>query len=90
MISTFGCLLTIFKVKCLLGLISLLQALKQMKFFFRKQLCNINSGMQWFYLFYLAISSQMMWIYAEVVTFVAGSLEAGGLPGSLDVLVVLK
>jgi hypothetical protein len=29
-------------------------------------------------------------IYAEVVTFVAGSLEAGGLPGSLEVLVVLK
>jgi hypothetical protein len=28
--------------------------------------------------------------YAEVVTFVAGSLEAGGLPGSLEVLVVLK
>jgi hypothetical protein len=29
-------------------------------------------------------------IHAEVVTFVAGSLEAGGLPGSLEVLVVLK
>jgi hypothetical protein len=29
-------------------------------------------------------------IYAEVVTFVAGSLEAEGLPGSLEVLVVLK
>jgi hypothetical protein len=29
-------------------------------------------------------------IYAEVVTFVAGSLEARGLPGSLEVLVVLK
>jgi hypothetical protein len=26
-------------------------------------------------------------IYAEVVTFVAGSLEAGGLPGYLEVLV---
>ncbi len=29
-------------------------------------------------------------MYAEVVTFVAGSLEAGGLPGSLEVPVVLK
>ncbi len=29
-------------------------------------------------------------IYAEVVTFVAGSLEAGGLPVSLEVLVALK
>ncbi len=29
-------------------------------------------------------------IYAEVVLFVAGSLEAGGLPGSLEVSVVLK
>ncbi len=29
-------------------------------------------------------------IYAEVVTFVAGSLEAGGLPGYPEVLVSLK
>jgi hypothetical protein len=29
-------------------------------------------------------------IYAEVVTFVAGSLEAGGLPGSLEIPEVLK
>jgi hypothetical protein len=29
-------------------------------------------------------------IYAEVVTFVAGSLEAEGLPGSLEILDVLK
>jgi hypothetical protein len=29
-------------------------------------------------------------IYAEVVTFVAGSLEAGGLPGSLEIPDVLK
>jgi hypothetical protein len=29
-------------------------------------------------------------IYAEVVTFIAGSLEAGGLPGSLEILVALK
>jgi len=29
-------------------------------------------------------------IYAEVVTFVAGSLEAGGLPGYSEVLVSLK
>jgi hypothetical protein len=29
-------------------------------------------------------------INAEVVTFVAGSLEAGGLPGSLEVPVVLE
>ncbi len=29
-------------------------------------------------------------IYAEVVTFVAGSLEAGGLPGSLELTEVLK
>jgi hypothetical protein len=29
-------------------------------------------------------------INAEVVTFVAGSLEAGGLPGYLEVLVSLK
>ncbi len=29
-------------------------------------------------------------MYAEVVTFVAGSLEAGGLPGSLETLEVLK
>ena len=29
-------------------------------------------------------------IYAEVVTFVAGSLEAGGLPGSLEISEVLK
>jgi hypothetical protein len=29
-------------------------------------------------------------IYAEVVTFVASSLEAGGLPGYLEVLVSLK
>ncbi len=29
-------------------------------------------------------------MYAEVVTFVAGSLEAGGLPGSLEVPLVLK
>jgi hypothetical protein len=29
-------------------------------------------------------------IYAEVVTFVAGSLEAGGLPGYPEVLLSLK
>ncbi len=29
-------------------------------------------------------------INAEVVTFVAGSLEAGGLPGSLEITEVLK
>jgi hypothetical protein len=29
-------------------------------------------------------------IHAEVVTFVAGSLEAGGLPGSLEITEVLK
>jgi hypothetical protein len=29
-------------------------------------------------------------IYAEVVTFVAGSLEAGGLPGYPKVLLSLK
>ncbi len=29
-------------------------------------------------------------MYAEVVTFVAGSLEAGGLPGSLEIPDVLK
>ncbi len=29
-------------------------------------------------------------IYAEVVTFVAGSLEAGGLPGYTEVLISLK
>jgi hypothetical protein len=29
-------------------------------------------------------------IYAEVVAFVAGSLEAGGLPGYPEVLVSLK
>jgi hypothetical protein len=29
-------------------------------------------------------------IHAEVVTFVAGSLEAGGLPGSLEIPEVLK
>jgi hypothetical protein len=29
-------------------------------------------------------------INAEVVTFVAGSLEAGGLPGSLEIPEVLK
>jgi hypothetical protein len=29
-------------------------------------------------------------MYAEVVTFVAGSLEAGGLPGSLEIPEVLK
>jgi hypothetical protein len=29
-------------------------------------------------------------IYAEVVTFVASSLEAGGLPGSLEIPEVLK
>ncbi len=29
-------------------------------------------------------------INAEVVTFVAGSLEAGGLPGSLEIPDVLK
>ncbi len=29
-------------------------------------------------------------MYAEVVTFVAGSLEAGGLPGYPEVLVSLK
>jgi hypothetical protein len=29
-------------------------------------------------------------IHAEVVTFVAGSLEAGGLPGYPEVLVSLK
>ncbi len=29
-------------------------------------------------------------IYAAVVTFVAGSLEAGGLPGSLEIPEVLK
>jgi hypothetical protein len=29
-------------------------------------------------------------IYAEVVTFVAGSLEAGGLPGNLEIPEVLK
>jgi hypothetical protein len=29
-------------------------------------------------------------MYAEVVTFVAGSLEAGGLPGYLEVLIALK
>ncbi len=29
-------------------------------------------------------------IYAEVVTFVAGSLEAGGLPGYSEVLVSLE
>ncbi len=29
-------------------------------------------------------------IDAEVVTFVAGSLEAGGLPGSLEISEVLK
>ncbi len=37
---------------------------------------------------FLPLQSQL--INAEVVTFVAGSLEAGGLPGSLEVLVVLK
>jgi hypothetical protein len=31
-----------------------------------------------------------VFIYAEVVTFVAGSLEAGGLPGSLEIPEVLK
>ncbi len=31
-----------------------------------------------------------IFIYAEVVTFVAGSLEAGGLPGSLEIPEVLK
>jgi hypothetical protein len=30
------------------------------------------------------------WIYAVVVTFVADSLEAGGLPGYPEVLVSLK
>ncbi len=29
-------------------------------------------------------------MYAEVVTFSAGSLEAGGLPGSLEVPVVFE
>jgi hypothetical protein len=33
---------------------------------------------------------QILEIYAEVVTFVAGSLEAGGLPGSLEIPEVLK
>jgi hypothetical protein len=33
---------------------------------------------------------QIMCINAEVVTFVAGSLEAGGLPGSLEIPDVLK
>jgi hypothetical protein len=33
---------------------------------------------------------QSNFIYAEVVPFVAGSLEAGGLPGYLEVLLSLK
>jgi hypothetical protein len=33
---------------------------------------------------------QSVKMYAEVVTFVAGSLEAGGLPGSLEIPEVLK
>ncbi len=33
---------------------------------------------------------QVSSIYAEVVTFVAGSLEAGGLPGYPEVLMSLK
>ncbi len=36
------------------------------------------------------ILKQFLLIYAEVVTFVAGSLEAGGLPGSLEIPEVLK
>ncbi len=34
--------------------------------------------------------STVFQIYAEVVAFVAGSLEAGGLPGSLEIPEVLK
>jgi hypothetical protein len=35
----------------------------------------------------IIFSSRHSKIYAEVVTFVAGSLEAGGLPGYPEVLV---
>ncbi len=36
------------------------------------------------------IVTNFLEIHAEVVTFVAGSLEAGGLPGSLEIPEVLK
>jgi hypothetical protein len=39
--------------------------------------------------FYLQICNSLL-IYAEVVTFVAGSLEAGGLPGYPEVFLSLK
>ncbi len=38
-------------------------------------------------IFFIALN---MLIYAEVVTFVAGSLEAGGLPGYPEVFQLLK
>ncbi len=43
---------------------------------------NINTDISFF--------TFQLTIYAEVVTFVAGSLEAGGLPGSLEITEVLK
>jgi hypothetical protein len=42
----------------------------------------------WSLIKYVLKYSSFASIYAEVVTFVAGSLEAGGLPGSLEVSVV--
>jgi hypothetical protein len=39
-------------------------------------------------LYYL--NKMAMLMNSEVVTFVAGSLEAGGLPGSLEIPEVLK
>jgi hypothetical protein len=39
---------------------------------------------------FIFIDNDEFGIYAEVVTFVAGSLEAGGLPGSLEIPEVLK
>jgi hypothetical protein len=38
----------------------------------------------------IRVANSDLHIHAEVVTFVAGSLEAGGLHGGLEVPVVLK
>ncbi len=60
------------------------------KFSVSKEIC-LNFGPKILFLPWQPKSSfRLPDIYAEVVTFVAGSLEAGGLPGSLEILVVLK
>jgi hypothetical protein len=52
--------------------------------------CNLSKKGQNLLSRYKTPPKKKSWKYAEVETFVAGSLEAGGLPGYPEVLISLK